>query len=261
MEVILLEKIGRLGHMGDRVKVKDGYARNYLIPAKKALRATKSNMEFFELQRAGLEKKSAEARTAAEAVAALVAGKSFVVIRQAGDTGRLYGSVSTRDIAGVLKSGGADVDYAKIAIDTPIKSLGIYSVKVALHPEIVEVVKINVARSEAEAKVAEENALLEAQKAAEKKARKDAAKAEEAAAALAAEEEAVESADAAAEEAAEPAASEPAEEGAPQPAKKSARKKAAEPAAEPGVEPAAEEAAEAPARKKPAKKAAGKKAE
>ena len=177
MEVILLEKVGKLGHLGDVVKVKDGYARNFLIPSKKALRVTKANLEMFEKQKADLQTKNEAAKTSAKLIADKIKGKSFVVIRQAGDTGHLYGSVSTRDLANVLKENGANIDYTKITIDTPIKELGIYEVKVALHPEVVEVVKVNVARSEEEAKAYETKLANEAKKAEEKKAK---AKTEEA---------------------------------------------------------------------------------
>ncbi len=158
MEVILLEKIGKLGHLGDKVNVKDGYARNFLIPNGKALRVTKANLEMFESRKAELAKASEEAKKQAVALSAKIKGKSFVVIRQAGDTGHLYGSVSTRDVSAILKNAGADIDYSKISIDTPIKEIGIYDVNVTLHPEVVEVIKVNVARSEEEAKVAELNA-------------------------------------------------------------------------------------------------------
>lgn len=179
MEVILLEKIGKLGHLGDKVNVKDGYARNFLIPTGKALRVTKANLEMFEARKAELAKASEEAKKVASVLSSKIKGKSFVVIRQAGDTGHLYGSVSTRDLSAVLKVSGADVDYTKITIDTPIKEIGIYEVKVALHPEIIDTIKVNVARSEEEAKVAEVNA-EKARKLAEEKALK--AKAEEKAA-------------------------------------------------------------------------------
>ncbi|MBD5398725.1 50S ribosomal protein L9 [bacterium] len=171
MEVILLEKVGKLGHLGDVVKVKDGYARNFLIPSKKALRVTKANLEMFEKQKADLQTKNEAARTSAQLIADKIKGKTFVVIRQAGDTGHLYGSVSTRDLANVLKENGANIDYTKITIDTPIKEIGIYEVKVALHPEVVEVVKVNVARSEEEAKAYETKLANEAKKAEEKKAK------------------------------------------------------------------------------------------
>ena len=171
MEVILLEKIGKLGHLGDKVNVKDGYARNFLIPTGKALRVTKANLEMFEARKAELAKASEEAKKVASVLSSKIKGKSFVVIRQAGDTGHLYGSVSTRDLSAVLKASGADVDYTKITIDTPIKEIGIYEVKVALHPEIIDTIKVNVARSEEEAKVAEVNA-EKARKLAEEKALK-----------------------------------------------------------------------------------------
>lgn len=177
MEVILLEKVGKLGHLGDVVKVKDGYARNFLIPSKKAIRVTKSNLEMFEKQKADLEAKNEAARTSAQLIADKIKGKSFIVIRQAGDTGHLYGSVSTRDLANVLKENGANIDYTKITIDTPIKELGIYEIKIALHPEVIEQVKINVARSEEEAKVAEAKAIEEQKKAEAKKAKAEAKKA------------------------------------------------------------------------------------
>ena len=172
MEVILLEKIGKLGHLGDKVNVKDGYARNFLIPTGKALRVTKANLEMFEARKVELAKASEEAKKVASVLSSKIKGKSFVVIRQAGDTGHLYGSVSTRDLANVLKENGANIDYTKITIDTPIKELGIYEVKVALHPEVVEIVKINVARSEEEAKAYEAKAIADAKKAEEKKAKK-----------------------------------------------------------------------------------------
>ncbi|MDR1476945.1 MAG: 50S ribosomal protein L9 [Rickettsiales bacterium] len=231
MDVILLEKIGRLGGLGDRVKVKDGYARNFLIPQGKALRASKANIEKFEARRAELVKKSDEAKKAAEETSARIAGKTFVVIRQAGDAGHLYGSVSTRDLSAILKAAGADVDYTKITIDTPVKELGIYPIKIAPHPEVIETIKINVARSEEEARVAEEKAVEEARKAAEKKARKEAeaieaveavteeeASAVDAEAANGTEEASVEEAEAKAE----------AEAAAEKPAKKRAAKKKAE---------------------------------
>lgn len=171
MEVILLEKVGKLGHLGDVVKVKDGYARNFLIPSKKALRVTKANLEMFEKQKADLQTKNEAARTSAQLIADKIKGKSFVVIRQAGDTGHLYGSVSTRDLANVLKENGANIDYTKITIDTPIKELGIFDIKVALHPEVIEIVKVNVARSEEEAKAYETKLANDAKKAEEKKAK------------------------------------------------------------------------------------------
>ncbi len=155
MHVILLERIGRLGQMGDIVKVKDGYARNFLLPRGKALRASEENKKKFEGQRASLEARNLEAKKEAEAVAIRLDGQTFVAIRQAGDTGQLYGSVSTRDIAAAI-SGGNDkvtvaVDKRQIVLDKPIKALGLHEVRVQLHPEVVVKAMINVARSAEEA--------------------------------------------------------------------------------------------------------------
>lgn len=151
MQVILLQRIGKLGQMGDVVNVKDGYARNFLLPQKKALRATQDNLAKFEGQRAQLEANNLEQRKEAEAVAAKLDGQTFVAIRQAGDTGQLYGSVSTRDIAEVVTAGGFTVDRRQVVMDKPIKTLGVHETRIALHPEVVVTVKLNVARSEDEA--------------------------------------------------------------------------------------------------------------
>lgn len=151
MQVILLERIGRLGQMGDVVKVKDGYARNFLLPQGKALRATDENKGRFDKDRAQLEARNLELKKEAEVVAAKLAGQEFVTIRQAGDTGQLYGSVSPRDIAEVVTEGGFSVDRRQILLDRPIKALGVHPVQVALHPEVVVRVQVNVARSESEA--------------------------------------------------------------------------------------------------------------
>ena len=156
MEVILLEKIGRLGNLGDKVVVKNGYARNFLIPFKKALRVNKANLEYFETKKQELETANNTARVKATADAEKIKGRTFIAIRQAGDTGHLYGSVNSRDIADILKAAGVIVSYSKITIDTPIREIGIYSVKVALHPEVIETVKVNVARTEEEAKATEQ---------------------------------------------------------------------------------------------------------
>src|SRR5919109_2530578 len=121
MQVILLERIGRLGQMGDIVTVKDGYARNFLLPQGKALRATKENMDEFEKKRVQLEARNLELKKDAEAVAAKLDGQRFITIRQAGDTGQLYGSVSTRDIADVVKAGGVTIDRRQVVLDKPIK--------------------------------------------------------------------------------------------------------------------------------------------
>jgi large subunit ribosomal protein L9 len=151
MEVILLERVGRLGQMGDVVKVKDGYARNFLLPQGKALRATDANRKTFEGQRVQLEARNLELKTEAEGIATRLDGQNFVSIRQAGDTGQLYGSVATRDIAEAITAGGFAIDRRQVLLDRPIKALGLHDVRVALHPEVVVKVTINVARSTDEA--------------------------------------------------------------------------------------------------------------
>jgi large subunit ribosomal protein L9 len=151
MQVILLQRIGRLGQMGDVVNVKDGFARNYLLPQKKALRATKDNLAQFESQRHQLEATNLEQKKEAEAVAVKLEGKTFVALRSAGDTGQLYGSVSTRDIAEVVTAGGFTVNRVQVVMDKPIKTLGLHETRVALHPEVVVKVTLNVARSQDEA--------------------------------------------------------------------------------------------------------------
>lgn len=151
MQVILLERIGRLGQMGDVVNVKDGYARNFLLPQKKALRATEENRKRFEKDRAQLEARDLELKKEAQAVADKLGGKSFLAIRQAGDTGQLYGSVTTRDIAEIVTGGGFSIDRRQVVLDQPIKTLGLHSTRVALHPEVVIAISLNVARSDDEA--------------------------------------------------------------------------------------------------------------
>ena len=151
MQVILLERIGRLGQMGDVVKVKDGYARNFLLPQKKALRATAENQAEFETRRVQLEARNLELKSEAEQVAGRLNGKSFVAIRTAGDTGQLYGSVSTRDISEAISTDGFSIDRRQVVLDKPIKNLGLHEVKVQLHPEVQVKVSMNVARSEDEA--------------------------------------------------------------------------------------------------------------
>ncbi|HEX2136884.1 MAG TPA: 50S ribosomal protein L9 [Microvirga sp.] len=151
MEVILLERVAKLGQMGDTVKVRDGYARNFLLPRGKALRATKANKERFETQRAQLEARNLERRSEAEKVAEKLNGRSFTVIRQAGEAGVLYGSVSTRDLAEIMTAGGFTVSREQIVLNQPIKALGLHAVPVALHPEVEVRVTINVARSPEEA--------------------------------------------------------------------------------------------------------------
>ncbi len=152
MEVILLERVGRLGHMGDVVRVKDGFARNFLLPKGKALRATKENKAKYEGMKAELEARNTEMRGEAQKIGGGLDGKSFVVLRQASETGQLYGSVSGRDIAAILNEGGfKNVNRGHVAINAPIKTIGLHKVPVALHPEVEITVTINVARSADEA--------------------------------------------------------------------------------------------------------------
>ncbi len=151
MEVILLERIGKLGQMGDVVRVKDGYARNFLLPRNKALRATTDNKARFESMKAELQKKTLEAKGVAGQIAAKVDGKSYTVIRQASESGQLFGSVSPRDIAALLKADGAEISRSHVTLNTPIKSIGQYKVPLDLHPEIEASITVVVARSEAEA--------------------------------------------------------------------------------------------------------------
>jgi large subunit ribosomal protein L9 len=151
MQVILLERIAKLGQMGDTVKVRDGYARNFLLPQGKALRANKANLERFENERAQLEARNLERKSEAEAVASKLDGEALVMIRSAGETGQLYGSVSTRDIAEGLTAGGFSVGRSQVELRTPIKTIGLHSVVIQLHPEVEVGVSVNVARSEDEA--------------------------------------------------------------------------------------------------------------
>ena len=151
MQVILLQRIGRLGQMGDVVTVKDGFARNFLLPQGKALRANKANLAHFESRRAQLEATNLEQKKEAEAVATKLEGQTFVSIRTAGDTGQLYGSVSTRDISDIVTAGGFTINRNQVLLDKPIKTLGVSEARVALHPEVIVKVKINVARSQDEA--------------------------------------------------------------------------------------------------------------
>src|SRR5215475_12224860 len=151
MQVILLERVEKLGQMGDVVKVKDGFARNYLLHKKKALRATKQNRSYLETQRTQLEARNLERRTEAQAVAGKLDGKTFVLLRQAGDRGQLYGSVSPRDIADIVSAGGFTVSRTQVPVDKAIKSIGLVPVDIVLHPEVRVHVTINVARNEDEA--------------------------------------------------------------------------------------------------------------
>ena len=151
MEVILLERVEKLGAIGDVVKVKDGFARNFLLPRKKALRANEANRKLFETNRARIEEENASRRSDAEKGAKDVDGKTVKLIRQASNTGQLYGSVSARDIVEALDAVGAKVTKSQVVLDRPIKAIGVHEVKVALHPEVAVTVKVNVARSPEEA--------------------------------------------------------------------------------------------------------------
>src|SRR5215217_935475 len=151
MEVILLERVEKLGQIGDVVTVKNGFARNYLLPNKKALRANESNRKVFEANRTRIEADNAERRTEAEKAAGGVEGKTVQLIRQASNVGHLYGSVSARDIVEALEGVGAKVGKSQIVLDRPIKAIGLHQVKIALHPEVAVTVKVNVARSPEEA--------------------------------------------------------------------------------------------------------------
>ena len=151
MEIILLERVTRLGNMGDVVNVKNGYARNYLLPQGKALRANKANMVRFEGQRADLEARNEVRKKEANGLAGTLDGKSFVAIRQASDTGQLFGSVTTRDISGLLADAEIEVSRNLVRLEMPIKVLGIHTVAVDLHPEVETKITVNVARSEEEA--------------------------------------------------------------------------------------------------------------
>ena len=151
MEVILLERVSRLGQMGDTVKVKDGFARNFLLPQGKALRANEANKKKFEGQRAQLEARNLERKSEAMQVSEKLDGKSFIAVRSAGETGQLYGSVSTRDIAELLTAEGFSVNRNQILLNQPIKTIGLTNVAIALHPEVEVTVTLNIARTADEA--------------------------------------------------------------------------------------------------------------
>jgi large subunit ribosomal protein L9 len=151
MQVILLERVEKLGQMGDEVRVKDGFARNFLLPKKKALRATKANREYFQTQKVKLEAHNLERKKDADAIAKKLGGKSFILLRQAGDRGQLYGSVTPRDVATVIEAGGFKVDRHQVQISQAIKTIGLFTLPVVLHPEVRVNITINVARSEDEA--------------------------------------------------------------------------------------------------------------
>ncbi|EJF81911.1 50S ribosomal protein L9 [Bartonella doshiae] len=151
MDIILLERIPRLGQMGDIVSVKDGYARNFLLPQGKALRANESNKKHFEIQRAQLEARNLERKSEAQKIAEQLNGKSFIAVRSAGETGQLYGSVSTRDISEIITDEGFSIGRNQIELNHPIKTIGLHTITLSLHPEVQISVIINVARSASEA--------------------------------------------------------------------------------------------------------------
>jgi large subunit ribosomal protein L9 len=153
MDIILLERIEKLGGIGDVVSVKDGYARNFLLPNKKALRANESNKKVFEANRSRIEAENASRRGEAEKHSQNVEGKQVVLIRASSNSGQLYGSVSVRDIVDALNADGAKVTKSMVVLERPIKSIGVYDVRVALHPEVSVTVKVNVARSPDEAEL------------------------------------------------------------------------------------------------------------
>jgi large subunit ribosomal protein L9 len=152
MQVILIERVAKLGQIGDVVRVRSGFARNFLLPQGKALRATKENKEKFEAMKAELVAKNAEKKSGADAQAQKLNGQSFILVRQAGETGQLYGSVSARDIAQTLSESGFNVARQHIVLNTPIKAIGLHVVPVELHPEVEVKITVNVARSQEEAK-------------------------------------------------------------------------------------------------------------
>ncbi|MFV1875991.1 50S ribosomal protein L9 [Nioella sp.] len=153
MDVILLERVAKLGQMGDVVSVKEGYARNYLLPQRKALRANQNNIDAFEAQKAQLEARNLETKAEAEDLAGRLAGQQFIVIRSASDSGALYGSVTTRDAADAATESGFSLDRKQVALTRPIKELGLHTVLVNLHPEVVVEIELNVARSVEEAEL------------------------------------------------------------------------------------------------------------
>lgn len=185
MQVVLLERITKLGQMGDVVTVKDGYARNFLLPQGKALRANKPNLERFESERAQLEARNLEQKSEAESVKAKLDGETVIIIRQSGETGQLYGSVSPRDIAEALTDKGFNLERGQIGLDAPIKILGLHETNVTLHPEVSSTVVVNVARTEEEAerqskgedvtieKIEEEEIMLQAEEVFEEGAESD----------------------------------------------------------------------------------------
>ncbi len=151
MKVVLLERVEGSGALGDVVTVKDGYARNYLLPRQKALRATEANLKVFENQRKDIEARNAKARADAEKSGGKLDGSSYILIRSAGESGQLYGSVAGRDVAEMINAEGGKVERSMVVLDKPIKTLGLHEVKVRLHPEVTLTVTLNIARSQDEA--------------------------------------------------------------------------------------------------------------
>ncbi|KEG20001.1 50S ribosomal protein L9 [Bartonella bacilliformis] len=160
MDIILLERINRLGQIGDIVSVKDGYARNFLLPKGKALRANEANKKFFETQRIQLEARNLECKNEAQKIAEKLDGKSFIVVRSAGETGQLYGSVSTRDITDIITMDGFAIERNQIELNHPIKTIGLHPVTLNLHPEVQISVTIHVARSANEVQPQEKAEIL-----------------------------------------------------------------------------------------------------
>jgi large subunit ribosomal protein L9 len=188
MQVILLERIEKLGQMGDIVTVKDGFARNYLVPHGKALRATKANLSEFERRRVQLETTNLQRKEEATAAAGKIDGRSVVILRQAGEGGQLYGSVNARDVAVAFTADGVSVDRQQVRLASPIKTLGVHQVRIALHPEVDVTVAVNVARTAEEAQIQADPQLAAAAAAAEA-AEREAEAAERAEAVAAAAEE------------------------------------------------------------------------
>lgn len=179
MEVILLERIEKLGQMGDVVKVKNGYARNYLLPQEKALRSTKANLEYFEAQKVQLEAINLKRKEEAEAVATKMAGLRVLMIRQAAETGQLYGSVTIRDICDAIKAEGFTLERKQVKLNQPIKELGIYSIDLSLHADVARSIDVTVARSEDDAARLEKAATKEEEKDLVKDVEKDLEQAKE----------------------------------------------------------------------------------
>lgn len=171
MQVILLERVEKLGQIGDEVKVKDGFARNFLLPKKKALRATKANRDYFQTQKAHIEANNLKLKGEADKIGQKLNGQKFTLIRQAGDRGQLYGSVSPRDVADAMEKAGFKVDRHQVSISQAIKSIGLFNLPVVLHPEVKVSVTVNIARSEdeAERQARGENVLAERNEAEEAK--------------------------------------------------------------------------------------------